>query len=85
MTPLSLFWKKVEAGKHWQVRNSSGELLGFVRWDSGGWDGYVLTGKKWPESERRVRSSKRTFWSARCAVNCAICAESLPCSFGGAA
>ncbi len=76
-TPMNLFWKKVEAGKRWRVYDIAGNLLGFVCWNLNGWDGYVLTGKPWPESERCIsgRYRKRTFWAMRRGVETYICGE----------
>ena len=75
-TPLSLFWNKVEAGKLWRVHDVHGKLLGCVRWAFDGWDGYVVTGKKWPEAEKCVKlrphNDYRKFWKARWSVELAI-------------
>lgn len=75
MTEFAIFWKKIKAGKCWRAFSVDGKLLGFVRWNFDGWDGYVVTGAKWPNSERMISSGRyraRLFWPMRRAVNSAI-------------
>lgn len=69
MSPNMLFWSKLEAGKRWQVRDVSNKLLGFIRFNFNGWEGYILTGNKWPDSDKGVNfRGLSTFWGARRAV-----------------
>lgn len=73
-TPFGLFWKKIEAGKRWICCDIDGTMLGGVRWNFNGWDGWIFTGKRWPDQEKSVgRHSKRLFWPQRGAVTQAIC------------
>ncbi len=78
MSPNLLFWRKKEAGKRWQVFDSQDRLLGFIRWEFNGWDGFLCTGKKWPEGDKPVtRGIKdRKFWAVRRAVEDALCEAS---------
>lgn len=75
MSERTILWKKIQAGKCWRAFGLDGKLLGFVRWNFDGWDGYVVTGEKWPNSERMMRAGSfraRLFWPMRRAVNAAI-------------
>lgn len=69
---MVLLWKKVEARKCW-----------YVRWNHDGWDGHVLTGRKWPDGEITVdtRHRKRLFWPMRRAVDAMLnkLEEGTPC------
>lgn len=74
-TEGTIFWRKVKAGHCWHAFSANDKLLGFVRWNFDGWDGYVVTGAKWPNAERMIRSGpyrSRLFWPMRRAVNSAI-------------
>jgi hypothetical protein len=62
-----LIWVKQKAGKRWGVFHEKGKPLGSIRNFFNGWDGYIVTGKKWPDSEKIVVSGA-TFWGARRAV-----------------
>jgi hypothetical protein len=58
-------WKMKQAGKSWHCFDGTGILRGFARWSFDGWDGYVLTGLPWPDSEKSVRSNSRLLWDVR--------------------
>jgi hypothetical protein len=66
----------VKRGHVWHCRNlldQTHAVVGFVRFSYDGWDGYVMTGKKWPDAERWIDNrGGRKFWEARRAVEHAI-------------
>jgi hypothetical protein len=71
-------WKLKIPGKLWYFLEKDGNMLGFVRSSFHHWDGYIYTGRKWPNSEKWVNSQSmddmrsRTLWSARRAVEQAL-------------
>lgn len=69
MSTNTLFWEMQERGKRWRVRRfGTGPILGIVSHNFYGWEGIVcFPDKKWPDSQKSVRSDRR-FWSARRAV-----------------
>ena len=68
-------WKKVKSGSVWHLL-IDGKLRGSVHHCFDTWDAYVETGRKWPESRRRIRFHlqplENPFYAARRAVELAL-------------
>lgn len=75
-------WVVLERGRSWRFVSHTGKILGFVRRATfGAWDGYICTGKKWPDSDKLVTrprpymSLSNPFHDARNAVEEALIVE----------
>jgi hypothetical protein len=72
-------WVKIEGGKRWRFIDSHGKILGHVSRTFDSWDAYLVTGKKWPESQESVTPHRHPFdlrnpfYEARRAVEEALC------------
>jgi hypothetical protein len=66
-------WIMETRGKRWKYV-IKGTVRGFVVATFNGWDGYVVTGSKWPNDRRVVRNPRGDdrIWAARKMVEWAI-------------
>jgi len=64
-------WKVVVRGKRWRCYQA-GKIVGYVAHSFNTWDAYIMTGKKWPDGQRRLHPGALgeciNFWRARWAV-----------------